>query len=161
MLAYRSSVHSSTRMTPNMMTFGRESTLPMVALIGLPTNDDISPPCQYVDNLQQNLVIAHQVARTNLKKNAIYRKRYYDQSTKHRTLNVMDLVWLYDPARKVGVCTKLSPKWTGPCLVVRKIDDTTYVVKKSAKHIPKVYHIDKLTPYQGNTIPKWIKKSKL
>ena len=37
LMAYRSSVNASTGFTPNMMTLGREITLPMKAVIGIPT----------------------------------------------------------------------------------------------------------------------------
>ena len=76
------------------------------------------------------------------------------------TFQPNDVVWLFNPTRKVGVCSKLQPKWIGPCLVVKAIDILTYVVKKSARDVPKIYHIDKIQPYRGNTLPTWIRKHK-
>ncbi|XP_053373971.1 uncharacterized protein LOC128546713 [Mercenaria mercenaria] len=141
MMAYRASTHSRTGKSPNMLTLGREINLPMTAVIGLPENQDPLTVDNYVQQLQNNLVLAHQVARKTLKKNAIYRKKYYDQRSHKRTFKEKDIVWLYNPTRKVGVCSKLSPKWKGPCLIIQKIDDTTYVIKQSAKSKGKIWLI--------------------
>jgi hypothetical protein len=51
--------------------------------------------------------------------------------------------------RKIGVCSKLLPKWKEPYIVVRKIDDLIYMVKRSPRQPAKVYHIDRLIPYKG------------
>jgi len=158
MMAYRSSVHASTGQSPNKMVFGREITLPLTAVIGMPSSDEPVSVDQHVQQLQDRLCRAHQIARDVLKKKANYRKHYYDQKSKERSMAEKDLVWLFAPTRKVGVCTKLSPRWVGPCLIVRKIDNTTYVVKKSARKNEKVHHIDKLRPYKGSSVPSWIRK---
>ena len=67
-------------------------------------------------------------------------------------------MWLADPTRKKGVCTKLSPRWKGPFLVIKKLDDLTYLVKKSEKQRAAVFHLDRLEPYQGRNIPTWFSK---
>ena len=36
-------------------------------------------------------------------------------------------VWLYNPTRRIGVCSKLNSKWKGPYVVIRKLDDVTYL----------------------------------
>ncbi len=68
LMAYRSSTHSSTNKTPNMMIFGREITLPMAAVIGIPRGETQQTPDDYVEELQQNMKMAHDVARKNLEK---------------------------------------------------------------------------------------------
>jgi hypothetical protein len=46
----------------------------------------------------------------------------------------------------------------GPFLITRKIDDLMYMIKKSAKNIPKAHHVDKLRVYRGEKIPNWVSK---
>ncbi len=41
MLAYRASKHASTGISPNTMVFGREVTLPLTAVIGLPNGEKL------------------------------------------------------------------------------------------------------------------------
>ena len=159
LLAYRSSVHSTTGFTPNFLVFGREVTLPLQAVIGKPNDSQFPSLEDYVADLQQRLKTAHSVARENLKKNTQYQKRRYDVNSKKRKLEVGQPVWLHDPTRKVGVCHKLCAKWKGPFVVTRCIDDTTYLVKKSAKQMAKAYHVDRLMPYLGRNPPKWFKKT--
>ena len=76
-MAYRSSIHSSTGQTPNRMVYGREILLPMAAVIGLHKGENSGTVGDYVKNLQQKLQQVHQLARTNLKKTATYRKKHY------------------------------------------------------------------------------------
>ena len=113
----------------------------------------------YVENLQEKLQQVHQLALTNLKKSAIYRKRHYDIKSSKRVLAPSQAVWLYEPSKRPGVCAKLAPRWKGPALVLQRLDDLTYVVKLKQNTPAKVYHIDRLRAYQGNSIPKWFAKA--
>ena len=122
MMAYRSSIHSSTGQTPNRMVYGREILLPMAAVIGLPKGENSGTVGDYVENLQQKLQQVHQLARTNLKKTATYRKKHYDIKSSKRVLTPGQLVWLYEPSKRPGVCAKLAPRWKGPALVLQRLE---------------------------------------
>ena len=114
----------------------------------------------YVKDLENKLTEIHEVGRRNLKKAAIYRKKQYDVKANRRSFKEGDAVWLYDPVRKVGVCSKLTPIWKGPYCIVRRLDDLTYLLKKSPRHLPKVFHIDRLMPYKGVNIPRWFQNER-
>jgi hypothetical protein len=163
LMAYRSSVHASTGQTPNMMMLGRNITLPMEAVIPRPmeTCESDTPGIDdYVINLQERMSKSHILARKHLKQNSEYQKRHYDLKAVKRTLQVGQPVWLYDASKKVGVCHKLTSKWTGPYVITRKLDDITYLVKNSRKQPGKVYHIDRLLPYRGRNPPTWFSRRK-
>ncbi|CAC5422836.1 unnamed protein product [Mytilus coruscus] len=66
-----------------------------------------------------------------------------------------EAVWIYDPIRKKGVCSKLTPKWKGPFIIEKRIDDVTYRVKRSLRQPSTVYHVDRLALYQGRNVPSW------
>jgi hypothetical protein len=36
-------------------------------------------------------------------------------------------VWTYEPARKVGICSKLTSPWKGPFIIEKQIDDVTFL----------------------------------
>ena len=55
MMAYRSSVQSSTGQSPNKMVNGREIMLPMAAAIGQPQEENSGTVEDYVNNLQVKL----------------------------------------------------------------------------------------------------------
>ena len=68
-------------------------------------------------------------------------------------------VWLYEPSKRPGVCAKLTPKWKGSALVLQNLGDLAYLVKMKLNTLAKIYHIDRLRAYQGNTPPKWFAKA--
>ena len=162
MMAYRASINSATHQTPAKMVLGRNVVLPFEAVIGKPQQtDDLPEQCDidvYISQLQNRLSRAHDIARKHLKVNANYQKRHYDLRAKKRSFQSGQAVWLSDPHRKVGVCTKLTSKWKGPYLVLKRLDDITYLIKKSEKQRSSVFHIDRLEPYRGRNIPTWFRK---
>ena len=160
-MAYRSSIHSSTGRTPNQMVYSREILLSMASVIGLPKGENSGTVGDYVENLQQKLQQVNQLARTKLKKTATYRKKHYDIKSSKRVLTPGQSVWLYEPIKRPGVCAKLAPRWKGPALVLLRLDTLTYeyVVKMKMNTQAKVYHIDRLRAFHGNTKPKWFAKA--
>ncbi|CAC5415186.1 unnamed protein product [Mytilus coruscus] len=86
LLAYRSSVHSTTGFTPNFLTFGREVTLPLQAVIPMPSPAQDYTTCKedFVINLQNRLQTVHELARKNLKNKVQYQKKYYDEKSNKR-----------------------------------------------------------------------------
>lgn len=161
MMAYRSSVHASTSQTPNKMVFGRDIVLPLQAYVGLPpqsnpTYEDTETSQSYVQKLHEQLEIIHNCARKVLKKRTSYQKRHYDLKAKKRSFCIGDAVWMHDPTRRPGVCSKLSPQWKGPFIITKKIDDLVYLVKRTASAPTKAIHIDRLTLYHGSKVPVWL-----
>ena len=69
-------------------------------------------------------------------------------------------MWLHEPSRKFGVCHKLMNKWKGPYLVIMKLDELVYLVKKSPKQPVRAYHLDRPLSYRGKNIPQWVMKMK-
>jgi hypothetical protein len=112
----------------------------------------------YVAKLHETLCEVHTLGRKSLKKCAEYRKKHYDQKARRRSLSVGQMVWMHDLTRKVGVCPKFTSRWKGPFVIVKKIDDLVYLVKKTPKQLAKAVHIDRLKSYHGKTIPAWIKR---
>ena len=161
MMAYRATHHSTTSVTPNMMVLGRNTTMPSQAFIERPSDDTVdNDPENYVVHLQETLVKVHEVARKNLKKQAVYRKKYYDTKAKSRQLTQGQAVWLHDPARKPGVCTKLANRWKGPYVITKRLDDLTYLIQTSSRKPCKAVDIDRLLLYNGRNLPRWIAKMK-
>jgi hypothetical protein len=90
--------------------------------------------------------LAHEIARKTLKRKTEYQKRYYDTKSRKIFFTIGQPVWLHDPITRRGVYHKLSPKWKGPYIITKKINDLLYLVKKSPKQTPKACHIDRLYP---------------
>lgn len=68
LMAYRAAPHSSTNVTPNMLTLGREVTLPIDLVFPIPSEhqgagNDLH---DYAENLHTSMLDAQEVARENL-----------------------------------------------------------------------------------------------
>ena len=157
MMAYRSTPHDSTKYSPNMLMMGRESSLPIDVIMGIPREETEANWPNYVERLQQKMEMAHRSARENLKKSAVRQKRNYDQRAEHRQFAIGDPVWFYNPVRKKGICPKLQMKWTGPFTVIDKLNNVVYKIQLAPKTKPKVIHMDRLKEYRGENRPTWWK----
>ena len=71
------------------MMLGREVTLPLQAIIGKPQQNNDEPDVGiYVQDLQNCLKTAHDLARITLKKKTKYQMKYYDIKSTKRSLKV-------------------------------------------------------------------------
>ena len=78
MLAYRSSIHETTGVSPAMMMFGRELTLPVDMTLGRLINDDRLCATEHAYHLEQKLLDIHEFARKHLDISSESMKRKYD-----------------------------------------------------------------------------------
>ena len=53
------------------------------------------------------------------------------------------------------MCPKLQLKWEGPYLILKKLSDVVYRIQRSKGAKPRVVHVDRLKPYQGDPIDPW------
>lgn len=160
LMAYRASINSSTGQTPNAMMLGREVILPLRAIIKEPaggSSGDVADEGKYISRLKKKLHQIHELGREKLKQSVKYQKKYYDIGARKKYYKEGQAVWLHDTSRKVGVCQKLAYRWKGPYVVIKKIDDLTYLVKRSRNSVAKIFHIDRLLPYHGRKSIKWYK----
>ena len=141
---------------------GRETTLPIQLVIGKPPTEEQQRTSEdYIASLEEQLATVHDVARKSLKaKNPPSETSLWFQAKKH-SLKAGELVWVHDPVRKIGVCTKLTSPWKGPAIVVKRIDDVNYKIKRGKAKAGLVYHIDHLVPYKGRNMPFWIEQQKV
>ena len=115
-------------------------TLPIQACIGLPPQTNTSlDSSSYVQSLHDELTKIHTTVSSMLKPQ--YRKGHYDLHSKKRYFTSGDAVWLYDPTKHPGICHKLAPHWKGPYLVINRIADLVYLVKKSQSAPANPTHI--------------------
>ena len=156
-MAYRATPQDSTGLTPNFLMYGRELSMPVDVMIGPPEDQPVSE-LDYVKRMQKKLTYAYDLARMNLRKAAERQSRYYNRTRHGCVFNEGDLVWYANKLRKKGVSPKLQPKWRGPCLVVRKLNDTLVHIQVSAKKSLTV-HTDLLKACYSTRRPRWLKRA--
>ena len=153
MLAYRSAVHDSTRVTPNEMMFGRQVTLPVELVLGKPPNSEEIPDSapDYVEMLQEKIGVIHDFARNKLKLSTDRMKRRYDAQSKQNRFSKNDKVWLYNPKRYKGLKPKLQSPLEGPYTVLKRINDFIYKIQRNKQTKPRIVHHDRLKPFHSRT----------
>ncbi|KAL9957276.1 hypothetical protein ACROYT_G038892 [Oculina patagonica] len=99
MMAYRSAVHESTGVSPNLLMLGRELEVPLDAITEAPP--DASPlKMDYAQAVQKRLASVHDLARRHLNKAAMHQKRNYDKRLAGRPFSTGDSVWLHNKSKK-------------------------------------------------------------
>jgi len=101
LLAYRSSTHETTGVTPASMVFGREIRLPGRYDDRGTTHKEQSTT-DYTADLVERLHDIHHFARQHLKIASDRMKARYDQLANSDVYQEGDRVWLYHPTRKTG-----------------------------------------------------------
>ena len=107
MLAYRSSIHETTGVSPAMIMFGRELTLPVDMTLGRPIREDRLCATEHAYQLEQKLLDIHDFARKHLNISSESMKRRFDVKIHKIPYKVGGAVWYYYPKRKVGFTTFL------------------------------------------------------
>lgn len=149
-MVYNSSEHSATGISPHMMTFGREMTLPADIEFGwfsgreVPTNEP-----EYVTQLREDLEWVHRLGRDALGKATSRAKRQYHKGVNSHQYRVGDPVWhLVNKGKPMrGKCKKFVPNYDGPFFVLKTYDDMVLVIQRDARSAPKTVHHDKVKPY--------------
>ena len=150
MMAFRSSVHSSTEHTPFELMFGREMRIPLDVMMGSGPMGSEDSYSEFVADLQGSLEAAYRDVRQNLKVAQRRQKDAYDKGVRHMLFQPGDLVLRYDPQLKPGEVNKFHRQWEGPYEIVERVTDVTYRVKKVRGHSRKsrVVHFNNLRLYK-------------
>ena len=153
LMAYRASVHDSTKCTPNLLMLNRETNLPVDLMCGSPPE---TPQCPvaYVEWVQCAMDHAFEFARRNLHASTERHKTLYDQNSGSPKFTRRQSVWRYYPPK---ARQKFGHKWEGPYLVIQKVSDLCYRIQKQATAPSLVVHVDHLKLYEGNRpVESWL-----
>lgn len=73
-------------------------------------------------------------------------KTRYDK--KARAVNFIkgERVWFYNPRRFIGKSPKLQRDWEGPFVIIRKLGDVVYSIRRKGGKL-KIVHADRLAVY--------------
>jgi hypothetical protein len=108
LMAYRSAVQESTGCSPYLMVHGREMTLPLDVMVGVPRSQVGHYQChtEYVEWLRSSLQRAYELARKRMKTAAQRQKNYYDARSKPHGYEVGNFVWRWYPPKANRSCLK-------------------------------------------------------
>ena len=161
--AYRACPNKTTRLSPNLLMLGRELRIPSELMYGGQCNNsdqEIKSYGDYIEYLKQRIRHAHEIARKNLTSGARRQSEIYDAKLAVYTYKLGDVVWAEKTSIRPGLSPKLQPLYHGPCLIVEKYNDLVYRVQLSKWGVCQVLHHNKMKPYEGVNIPRWLKRAK-
>ena len=130
LLAYRSTVQTSTGFSPHFLMFGRETRIPVDLMTPEPPQAEVPlTTSEYAEKLRKRFERTYELTRVNTKKSSERYKGYSTRRRKIRRTTSGDKVWLYVPFVRKGKNLKLSRPWRGPYTIVKKISDMVYRIE--------------------------------
>ena len=162
MQAYRSTPHSSTGCSPNLLMFGTENNTPIDLMFppppGVPSNQsggiDGSCYCDYVQWLRDSLLSNYNMAREVLETSAERQELYHNRKCKSpRKFSIGQWVWYW---HKPTAAKPLKSGWLGPYLIVDKPNDNTYTLQRDANAKKFNTHPDYLWLDRHNDSEVWV-----
>jgi transposase InsO family protein len=158
MFAYRSTVHTSTNQTPNLLVFGTQLRAPVDVMFGRPEAEmgEFRSYDEFVEDKLVKMEKAFEIARLTLKRCAERRKQYYDSRVRQHEYNVGDWVYYYSPRRYRGRNVKWARNYLGPMLLVKVLSSTNVVLQQTKTSRPFVVHIDKIKKCLSPTPRSWL-----
>ena len=96
LMAYRASVHKSTKCTPNLLMLNREINLPVYLMCGSPPE---TPECpvEYAEWVRQAMQHAFDFVRKNLQASTERHKTLYNQNSGSPSFDAAESVWRFYP----------------------------------------------------------------
>ena len=154
LLAYRSTIHSSTAHTPFHLMTGREMRLPIDLTVPTIPNDPLTAT-DFAWKIQRDVRQSYNLARLHLQNAHRHQKDYYDQRAHGTPLQPGQLVYLHSPAIPLGQASKLHKVWDGPFIVTEICSDTTCRIRRqdTPNRESLVVHFNRLRPATNATQP--------
>ena len=154
MMAYHASEHESTKCTPNLLMLNRETNLPVDLMVGSPPSTDACPHAN-VEWVWQASEFAFEFVQKQLKTSAVRQKTLYDRNSGTPKFEIGSTVWQYYPAHAKR---KFGKGWTGPYLIIGKVNDLCYIIQKTRQAKALVVHVDHLKEYKGlRPLKSWLR----
>jgi hypothetical protein len=159
MMAYRATVHRMLGETPAAMMLGREMVLPIDRLVGPPPEEEHEEvtSSEYVQSLMEALRVAHAAVRDNVDQHYRYQKVMYDRNVAVQRFYVGQAVWLRQYPHVIGKSKKLMRPYSGPCIVLNRINDVTYLILVG-KGKSWCVHGDRLKVFYAEVEDKFLRK---
>ena len=123
--------------------------LPLDLMMG-DANESESSYTEFVVDLHEKLVQAHQDVREKLKLAQRRQKDAFDKGVKYTVYQPGDLVLRFSPKLKPGELNKFHRNWEGPYKIVERVSQVTYRLRSMDRHSRRssVVHFNNLRLYK-------------
>jgi len=79
-------------------------------------------------------------------------KARYDCKARQTLFQEGQKVWLFNPRREKRKAPKLQSNWEGPYVVIKKLSEVVFCIRKSSKHRSKIVHADRLAIFHERKV---------
>jgi len=149
-LAYNSSVHTATGYTPHELFYSFPPTCPFDAIVEAEQTEAVSNVDQYALEVTDCLKQAFQFVYEYSGHVADRMKSNYDAAIRPKHFEVGSFVLVYTPPKQQShTYGKWRVAWQGPFRVIKRLNATNYVVKRSHKAKDFIVHGDRLRDFHG------------
>lgn len=124
--------------------YGRRLVLPADLYTCPPEQIDAIELTNYPAGVRDTLRELHRVAYKNLVTAGQSMKQRYDQKAKVTPYTEGDVVWFYNPVRKIGRNPKLQRPWESGWLITKVINDILVRIERGRKK--RCVHVDRIAP---------------
>lgn len=152
MMAYRTTEHEATGLSPNTLMLGRETTTPLDLMYCMPTVLRPCPVNVWVWELWERLEEAHAFVRRYSDHEMVRQKTYHDQRTSWERFEMGDTVNVYFPQKKKGCTPKFTSLWRGPFHIIRKVSNVLYEVDCGRDNQLQIVHCDRIKKTRGQAL---------
>lgn len=145
--AFNTAKHETTGYSPFFLLYARppRHTIDTVFPFGTHENSTVAETLCLAEE-------ARRIARLRTLASQDRSKARYDDRHRTVTYHPGDLVWLWTPARKRGLCQKFLATYDGPFVVLNRLTEVTYAIARltaSGRRAAKtqVTHVARLKPF--------------
>lgn len=124
--AYNTAVQNTTQFSPFFLLYGREVSSILDSL--LPYSPEQSE-CIPLTEIREHAEQCRQIARTRTADLQGQQKRRHDAASNPLSFTPGDLVLLWTPQRRPGLCEKLLSNYQGPYRVLRQTSEVNYEIE--------------------------------
>ena len=150
--AIRSSISSSTKVSPAELILGDKLSLPTqllttqspAKLLKPTTAHNIKQAQQFATDLGKSLKQSFETVNQTLSQSRTNMKAQYDKNTKKHHYKVHDTVMLWKPTPKKGISHCWQPKWSGPWTIARLVGEVNCQLVNSDNKLSPVVHVNQL-----------------
>jgi hypothetical protein len=145
LFAYRNKTHSSTKVKPFYLVYGREANF-----IGEETQTK-----ERLDEIIEDLPFQRNIAKEEILRSQAKQKKYYDSKGKRKEeFYIGDKVLRYNATQQNSKSGKLDEKWSGPYLIHEKLLNGAYKMKTLEGKLFK-------TPTNGILLKRYFDRNEL
>jgi hypothetical protein len=146
LFAYRTAPHSTTKLSPFMLLYGREANHPGDTMFP-------EPPIQYMeestyaDILPRFLNKAWQIAKDNIQEAQEQYKSRYDRNATPHPFQIGEQLLIHTPQPRKGLSPKLQKLWSGPFTILDVTPQNVLVSPtRMNRQTPQWIHVNRCKP---------------